>query len=152
MAPLPPGMAAFRLLRSAMTRQRRFYSKSDGLARRKPSWACLNCTTAYPEKRTACLCGSTRFHYFPSKAELNRFRVLKRRESSGLVANLELQPHFPIVVNGQKIAAYSADFRYTDIHGNTIIEDVKGTETPVFRLKKKLVEAFYGICITVVKR
>jgi hypothetical protein len=55
-------------------------------------------------------------------------------------------------MNGKQVAYYKADFRYWDFkEKRTVIEDVKSPATaknPVYRLKKKLVEAQYGITIT----
>jgi len=34
--------------------------------------------------------------------------------------------------------AYEADFKYVDASGCVIVEDVKGIETPVFRLKRNM--------------
>ncbi len=52
-------------------------------------------------------------------------------------------------MNGLKIGRYIADFRYFDNERNVaVVEDVKGgkaTMTPIYRLKKKLVKALYGI-------
>ena len=50
--------------------------------------------------------------------------------------------------NGRR-ASYIADFKYfTDIEGNRmVVEDVKGMDTPVSRLKRAIVEAQYGIRI-----
>jgi hypothetical protein len=53
----------------------------------------------------------------------------------------------------QKVCTYVADFRYQERmlkdsennHWRVVVEDVKGVKTPVYRLKKKLVEAQYGI-------
>ena len=98
-----------------------------------------------------CFCGHNQLHYFPSKAELNRFRSLKSQQDAGFISKLELQPHYPIVVNDQKVANYTADFRYVDAEGVTVIEDVKGKETDVFKLKKKLVEAIHQVSITLVR-
>lgn len=86
--------------------------------------------------------------YFPSKAEAKRYRELKLSERAGTITHLELQPSFPIVVNGIAVALYRADFRYRTVpSGEVVTEDVKGVRTPVYRIKKKLVEAIYGITI-----
>ena len=87
-------------------------------------------------------------YVFASKAEANRYSQLKLMEMAGEISYLELQPKFPIVVNGVKICTYIADFRYLYCGTNQIIEDVKGMKTPVYKLKKRLVEALYGITIT----
>jgi hypothetical protein len=88
---------------------------------------------------------------FASKAEARRYGELKLAELSGSVSALELQPKFPLIVNGKKISTYIADFRYIE-NGRTVVEDVKGVRTPVYRLKKKMVEAQYGIEIVEVAR
>jgi hypothetical protein len=81
---------------------------------------------------------------FASAAEARRYSELILLQSAGEITDLELQPHYKCVVNGQNVATYIADFRYIE-HGKVIVEDVKGVRTPVYRLKKKLVEALYGI-------
>lgn len=64
----------------------------------------------------------------------------------GLIRELDLQPRFPIVIKGQHVFTYVADFRYRDEEtGEIVIEDVKGYTTPIYNLKKKCVEAEYGI-------
>ena len=88
---------------------------------------------------------------FASKAEAKHYGELKILEAAGDIKDLELQPEYPIIVNGIRVAIYRADFRYMDRtkHGVIqVIEDVKGMRTPVYKLKKKLVEALYGITIT----
>jgi hypothetical protein len=89
---------------------------------------------------------------FDSKAEARRYQELKLMEKGRLIRNLELQAAFPLVVNGVKIGRYDCDFRYVDcVTGKMVVEDVKSEFTaknPVYRLKKKLVEAIYGIVIT----
>ncbi len=85
---------------------------------------------------------------FDSKAEARRYSELKLAEQAGEITALELQPKFSIDINGKHICTYIADFKYTDNRtGRTVIEDVKGVKTPVYRLKKKLVEALHGITI-----
>ena len=81
---------------------------------------------------------------FASKAEARRYRELKLMWAAGEISYLELQPDYPLIVNGVKIGTYVADFTYETDHG-TVVEDVKGVKTPVYRLKKKLVKALYGI-------
>ena len=72
---------------------------------------------------------------FDSKAEARRYAEL-----------MLLQ------IGGKYIAHYKADFRYLDDQGCQIIEDVKGVKTPIYRLKKKLVEALHpGVKITEIK-
>ena len=83
---------------------------------------------------------------FDSKTEANRYAELMLAEKAGDISNLELQPKFLLEVNGKKIATYIADFRYIE-NGKTVVEDVKGVKTPVYRIKKKLTEALYDVKI-----
>lgn len=80
---------------------------------------------------------------FDSKLEAARYTHLKELEAQGLISSIEIHPPYPCEVNGKKICLYKADFRYVNSEGNTVVEDTKGIETPMFRLKKKLVEALY---------
>lgn len=90
---------------------------------------------------------------FASKAEGRRYEQLKLLREAGEIKDLQLQPAFPVQVNERDICSYKADFLYYDKRTNRlIIEDVKGVRTPVYKLKKKLVEALYGIEITEVTR
>ena len=132
-----------------------FATKQQAMNMRAHSWACLDCGSVYSQKQTSCsMCRSERLQYFASKAELRRFCALKLQVKAGLIMKLELQPDYLIAVNGQKICHYRADFRYIRM-GVQVVEDVKGTKNEkhldgLFKLKRKLVEAIYGIEITVV--
>ena len=84
---------------------------------------------------------------FDSKAEAARYNVLKLLERNGNISLLVIHPVYPLVVMGQKVGKYIADFEYVDEFGREVVEDVKGVKTPVYRLKKKLVKALYGIDI-----
>lgn len=75
---------------------------------------------------------------FASKKEANRYCELKLLERAGKIKNLELQPRFKLHAG----IVYIGDFAYLE-DGKTIIEDTKGVETAVFKLKKKLFEADY---------
>lgn len=102
-------------------------------------------------------------HLFDSLKEAKRYGELKLAERAGLVWDLELQPRFVLKVastSGQlmraakvnaglfdgKIGEYRGDFKYHDC-GGIVVEDVKGFKTPLYRWKKKHVEAQYGITI-----
>lgn len=83
---------------------------------------------------------------FASKREATRYCVLKLYQRAGSIADLELQPRFPLVVNGQLVCTYVADFRYFDVGTNrVIVEDSKGFRTPAYKIKKKLLAAIHGI-------
>ncbi len=90
---------------------------------------------------------------FDSKKEANYYSQLKLQKKAknkvDRVVSIELQPRFDIVINGQKIGFYKADFRVVYTYGRTEIIDVKGLKKgsayQLFRLKKKIVEALYNI-------
>lgn len=83
---------------------------------------------------------------FDSAAEARRYGTLKLLQDAGKIAELRLQPPFPLVVNGQKIATYRADFSYVQ-GGQTVVEDVKGIRTKDFVIKEKLVRALHGVTV-----
>lgn len=86
---------------------------------------------------------------FDSAKEARRYSELKMLLRAGEIEDLERQPELTVSIKGVWICDYLADFKYRrrgDIV--TVWEDVKGMKTPVYRLKKKLVEALYGITIT----
>jgi hypothetical protein len=90
---------------------------------------------------------------FSSKKEANRYCELKLLQRAGEISHLEIQPRFKLLVNGSALkyesgrqAVYIADFAYFDpSRERRIVEDVKSpaTRTPLYKLKKCLVEAIY---------
>ncbi len=98
---------------------------------------------------------------FASIREARRYRELKLLSDAGLITELELQPKFklgpdeaPFLIrsagypNGRR-AVYLADFRYRH-EGELVIEDVKGIDTPLSRLKRAIVEAQYRVIIALI--
>jgi Protein of unknown function (DUF1064) len=81
--------------------------------------------------------------FFASQAEHKRYGELRLLDGAvnGITA-LRCQPRFPLVVNGKTICTYIADFYYRE-KGREICEDVKGMETPVFKIKRKLFEVLH---------
>jgi len=86
---------------------------------------------------------------FDSKREATRYQELKLLQRSGLIMGLELQPVFQLLVKtGKSVGKYKADFKYFDpTKKEWIVEDSKGVRTPVYRLKKKIIEEVYKIKI-----
>ena len=84
---------------------------------------------------------------FDSQKEAKRYAVLKILLRGGEIEDLKLQPEFILqesfVKNGKKFRpiTYKADFQYYSVKENKIVvEDVKGIETEVFKIKRKLFE------------
>jgi hypothetical protein len=82
---------------------------------------------------------------FDSKAEAGRYQELKLLERAGEIEDLEVHPKFRLLDgcdwNGKHYRAtnYYGDFSYYEHEsGKIVIEDVKGVQTAVFRLKLKM--------------
>jgi hypothetical protein len=97
---------------------------------------------------------------FDSKREAARYQELKFLVVAGEIEALEVHPGFPLMVPDlttegapfvfHTIGWYHADFQYRNVHtGNIIVEDVKSkpTKTEAYKLRKKFVEAQYGMTI-----
>ena len=88
---------------------------------------------------------------FDSRKEAARWAELKLLERGGLIRNLERQQVIEARINGVLCFTYKADFSYFDAN-TRVIEDVKSAYTsklPVYRIKKKVIEALYpGLKIT----
>lgn len=83
---------------------------------------------------------------FASKREAKRYGELKLMQKAGKITHLLTQVPFVVFLNGIKICTYKADFVYYE-GALRKVEDSKGFRTPVYALKKKMVEAQYGIRI-----
>lgn len=85
---------------------------------------------------------------FDSIAESKRYKELKLLLKAGEISDLKLQPRFLLQgsfkKNGKTFRKieYIADFQYIE-NGKTIVEDVKGIQTDVFKLKHKIFEKVY---------
>ena len=100
--------------------------------------------TKYSAKKTEC----AHAHIHDSKSEAARCDALHALQDDGKITGLVQQPEFPVAIDGKHICTYKADFAYF-VSTCRIVEDVKGMLTPVYRLKKKLVEASHsGVVIT----
>lgn len=88
---------------------------------------------------------------FASGLEARRYNELKLLLRAGAIRDLEMHPVFKITVNGHHICKAILDFKYLDMERNeTVYEDTKGMMTPMSSLKRKLVQAQYGITVRLV--
>lgn len=100
---------------------------------------------------------------FASAKEAGRYRELLLLERAGAISDLEIQPKFPLTCGGEPVllksrrcpngrkATYYADFRYFDVaQQRHIVEDVKGMDTPVSKLKRAMVAAEHGVEIVII--
>ena len=87
-------------------------------------------------------------YVFDSIAESRRYKELSLLEKAKKINNLQLQPRFLLQESFRKNGKtyrkieYIADFMYEE-NGKVVVEDVKGVETEVFKLKKKIFEHKY---------
>lgn len=99
----------------------------------------------YSAKKTVCAAQ----HLHDSKMEAARCDDLHVLLERGDISRLEQQPVFKVEINGKLICRYIADFAW-HVGDCRVVEDVKGMLTPVFNLKKKMVEASHpGVVITI---
>ena len=83
---------------------------------------------------------------FDSKMEYTRFKELQILERIGDITSLQRQVAFVLTAHGVDICKYVADFVYYQ-NGLKVVEDVKGVQTPEFKLKAKLFQAQHGFGI-----
>ena len=84
---------------------------------------------------------------FASKVEARRYCELKLLKKSGDVLWFIWQ--VPFVLSPD--VRYYADFLVVYREEGVVIEDVKGRETDVFKIKKKLMKEVHGIDIKIIK-
>ena len=87
---------------------------------------------------------------FDSAKEARRYAELKLLEQAGEIKNLELQKRFRLIVGGVWVADYVADFWYFEKLEpggiwEEVVEDVKGFQTDVYKLKRRLMLAIHAI-------
>jgi hypothetical protein len=101
----------------------------------------------YKAVRTECASG----HSHPSKGEARLCDELHLLQKAGEIHRLEREVPFPVYINGVKVFTYRADFTYFTAD-ERVVCDFKGVLTPIYRLKKKAVEAYYpGVKIVEVR-
>lgn len=79
---------------------------------------------------------------FDSKKEAKRWGELKALEATKQIKQLQRQVSIPLTVNGKKICTYRADFVYQQ-DGQTVVEDAKGFQTDVFKIKWKWAQVLH---------
>lgn len=92
-----------------------------------------------------------------SGGELARYRFLLSEKAAGRIYMLRCQVEFKLVVNGQLICKYRADFVYEVIENGApvreVVEDFKGGYAlpKDWAIKKKLMKELHGIDVRIVK-
>jgi hypothetical protein len=82
---------------------------------------------------------------FDSQKEAKRYNDLNMMANVGVITNLRLQVPFELIpaqkggIRNERAMVYVADFVYVE-NGKTVIEDVKGMLTDVYRIKRKMMK------------
>lgn len=94
---------------------------------------------------------------FASNKESVRYIELRNLKMAGMIKSFTLQPQFVLQEgykrkDGKRIRSikYIADFEVVHLDGHTEIEDTKGVETDVFKIKRKLLEAKYDLILKII--
>jgi ferredoxin-fold anticodon binding domain-containing protein len=81
-----------------------------------------------------------------SKKEAKRYKELNLLLKAGKIGMLARQVEYELNVGGSHSLKYIADFQYIDREtGETIVEDVKGTRTPTYKKKRRLMKKLFNI-------
>lgn len=97
--------------------------------------------------------GAVRTRGYASRKESRRAAELEYMERAGLISDLRQQVKY-VLIGAQRTpegvyvapCSYVADFVYVK-DGETVVEDVKGVRTPVYRIKYKLMLERHGIVV-----
>ena len=93
---------------------------------------------------------------FDSKREAEHYQDLRLMAKAGVIRDLHLQPCYALIIvstTGEYhiVGEYRADFQFFDIEQNRVrVQDIKGVDTPLSRLKRKIVKARDGIDVEIV--
>lgn len=99
---------------------------------------------------------------FDSAGEHTRYCTLMLLQRTGQIKDLKRQVRFALIVNGEHISIenkigvrrrlyYEADFTYIE-DDKLVIEDFKGFDTSVSRLKRAIVEAMHSTRVRITRR
>lgn len=90
-------------------------------------------------------------HTFDSKREHARYIDLLRLKAAKEITGLIIHPTWQIIINGIVVCRVMLDFSYITKEMKVIHEDVKGKDNQMSQLKRKMLEAAYGIKVTIIK-
>jgi hypothetical protein len=95
--------------------------------------------------------GNKRTNGYASAREAKRAAELKLLEKAGEIVELQEQFKYPLIDKDQlgRAISYVADFTYGEKQSDgslkLVVEDVKGFKTPVYKLKRRMLFAKYGV-------
>lgn len=80
---------------------------------------------------------------YDSKAEALYAFKLDSAKAAGLILDWNRQVRVPLIVSGTKVCTFVIDFVIYALDGDPEYHEVKGWETPEYKLKLKLFKALY---------
>lgn len=91
---------------------------------------------------------------YRSRREARRHQALLVLQRAGKIADLQREVPFELApkvkidgeIRARPALRYVADFVYVEA-GKQVVEDAKGMQTPVYRLKKHLMRTVHGISV-----
>lgn len=101
-----------------------------------------------------------KYHNQPKRCALGKFHLstleaahcdkLHLMQTAGAIYNLRAhpQPRFDLVVNGEEICTYVADFVWDEMRDGValgVVADSKGARVEVYKIKARLMKAVLGI-------
>lgn len=94
---------------------------------------------------------------FDSEREARRWQQLRLLERSGAITYLQRQVTYVLAPKAKLYGEertrpairYVVDFQYVE-NGETVLEDSKGVDTPVSRLKRHLMKTVHGLDVRIV--
>lgn len=93
-------------------------------------------------------------HSHPSAGERTRCFTLHQLQERGEIRNLQIHPSYPLVVNGQRVGRYTADWQYLALQPDgtwgVVVEDFKSPATQretAYRLRKRIFQAQYKLAV-----
>lgn len=139
-----------------------FKTRNQGYQLRKMVYACVcGWYTTEGKVRECGSCHSEILTHFDSYVEYRRYKELQLIQSAGQISRLRHHKRWSIsIINqqGKPIHGcyYESDFDYLDKDGVPVVEDCKPKSEkaldPVFKLKRRLFKAAYGLDITIIGR
>lgn len=83
-------------------------------------------------------------HSHPSKAEATHCWALQAQLKGNLISSLKYEQAFELKVNNILICVHRPDFSYIRIKDKSFcVDEVKGFQTPDWKIKSKLFQALY---------
>ena len=82
-------------------------------------------------------------HIHNSRDESSWCNIVQLRQKQKEFKSFKVESYYPFVINGIKIGGHYVDFEIENHDGTIHVEEYKGFETSLWRIKHKLFKALY---------